>query len=62
MSLAQVLTELVPRRPFLNLADTRDHGDTLRLRLASENLCEASPRAGRKSAPPDAGTRDGHYF
>jgi hypothetical protein len=49
-------------RSLLNLADGSHSDDILALALASENICETSPRAGCKSAPPDAGTRDGHHF
>jgi hypothetical protein len=49
-------------RSLLNLADRSHSDDILALALASENLCETSPCAGCKSAPPDAGTSDGYYF
>src|ERR1700722_11603088 len=50
------------RRSFLNLADRSRSEDSLGVALASENLCETSPRTGCKSASPDSGTRDGHHF
>jgi hypothetical protein len=50
------------RRSLLNLAACSHSDDILAVALASENLCETSPCAGCKSAPPDAGTRNGYHF